>query len=874
MWLWVNRFFCFLCLVIIPAFTAEVQAQSAIPESDQQKIEIYLGERRTLAVDGTEAFVADEDILQVEKIVENKITVTAVRGGKTQILFWKDGVLHFLDIEVKVPPSLSVGAMGPRFQGTKPYFIYEVQNTSSFSKSSFFKNPGTSHLLQMEDPVRSNARLRSSFGIRHDSLETPDWTAALVSYQSPTRYLTFGQTSTSLSRAGNEALLGTSFLGSNLTFKTPLKTRFQKELNLFGGVRPSLNLLESDTQNQIYGASASIIRYTTGKQKPDLANVSVFTYQPYASNQFKPGGLAEAQYRWGKNFSLGGSALRADGGISGMLQPFWESERTLSSLKYSFIQNGLKVPLAQPLANDLHRYTFFHQHMLKDKVSAVGASFAQDYSIQALDSIMPSSQNTRGTLYYRKQKAFQRGYGLQYGMSHSSYLDTEILLNTMAANYTHPVKPGNYFQHNLGFTRGDLSIAINQVTASSSFTHEGPSLRSTTSLGMLVNRGDSRIDSIIFNESFIWNFKHGFYQMGFGYLKADARDGNHQFQFSPSWNYYLATTHLITVGTNFLILAGDPRETFGNFNIRYRYLFGPGVQPDSLFKNIFKGGMNQPVLGQVFMDRNYSDYFDEGDTPLSGVPVRLGDKIVNTDAAGRFNFSNVRSGQYVLSLDPNSLGLQQPVDLAYYQNVEVKGRQPLEVPIAVTVKKADLRVKVRMDVNGNGEIDEEDPVYMWPKLLVTMPTGERRRVSMSSGEAIVRGVDPGQVIVALDSNDVPDTVEIHGPLEQSLTITAAESLEAQFLVSPLRTVRGRLMLEKYKLKKAFVVIGGSRSEVDEQGFFWVKNIPAGTHIPHLENSQKLCLKNPQALDIPAGPFTEIVNYTVTNECSPSPSSPW
>ncbi len=835
-----------------------------------------------MTLEGTDvsgAFVADEDILHVESVAGNKITVTAMRGGKSQILFWREGSLQFLDVVVRVPPSLTSAVVGPRFQGTKPYFTYEVQNTSHFSKSTFFTDPGTAHTLQMDDPIRSHGRLRANFGMRHDGLETPEWVGALVSYQDPTRYLTFGQTATILGRVGNDVISSTAFLGSNLSFRSVLRSRsrFQRELNIFGGVRPSLKLLDSDTSNQIFGTTASAIRYIPGRQKPDVVTVSAFAYQPLGIESYKPSVLAEGQYHLTKDFSLGLSALRVDGGVSGMANPFWETDRSTSSLKYSYIQHGLRIPLAAPTYNDLHRYSFFHQHLLTDRSSTVGGSVSQDFSFQKDNPLFPDSNNLRGTLYYRKQQAFQRGYGVQYGISRSAYLATKILLNSVAVNHTHPVKPGNYFQHNLAYTRGDLSILMNQVTASSSFTHEGPALRSTTSLGTLINRGDSRIDSIFFQESFLWNFRHGFYQMGFGYLKADVSNGNHQFQFSPSWNYYLASNHLVSLGTNFIILAGDPRETIGALNLRYRYLFGPGVEKESPFRNMFRGGMNQPVQGNLFIDRNYSAYYDEGDTPLAGIPVRLGDRIVSTDASGRFEFSNVRSGQYLLSLDPNHLGIQQPVDIASQQNINIGGRstqtQPVEVPIPVTVRKAEIHVKVFMDVNGNGDIDAEDPVYLWPKVLVSLPSGEQRRVSMNSGEAIVRGIDPGLAKISLDPSDIPDTVEISGPLEKDVTVSHVENLDVDFLVTPLRMVRGRLSFpEGYKrTKKLFMTIGESRSEIDAEGYFWVKNLRVGAQKPYLSGDKNLCLENAQALEVPQGPYMEIIDYRAANGCAASPS---
>ncbi len=838
---------------------------------------MYLGERKTISLDGTDAFVADEDVLNVESVQENKITVTAMRGGKTQILYWKNGALTFLDVAVQVPPSLSSGFIGPRFRGNKPYFTYEVQNTSHFSKSTFFDQPGTAHTFQMEDPVSSVGRLRSTFGIRHDGLDTPQWNTALVSYQDPTHYFTFGQTATILGRVGNEALMGTSFVGSNLSFRTPLvsRSRYQKEMIFFGGVRPALSLLDLNTQNQIYGSTVSAVRYIPGRQKADIWSLSGFAYQPLATDAYKPSVLGEGQWHFSKDVSLGLSALKADGGVSGMMNPFVETDRSTSSLKYSFIQHGLKTPLAAAITNDLHRYSLFHQYVLGDRSSTVGGNVAQDFSLQKDDSGVPSSNNLRGSVYFRKQKAFLRGYGLQYGVSRSSFLGNHILLNTLSGNYTYPIKPGNYFQHTLTLTKGDIDLNLQQVMASSSFTHEGHALRSTTSLSTLFSRGDSANESLFFQESFLWNFKHGFYQMGFGYVKADLRDGNHQFLFSPSWNYYLASTHLISLGTNFVILAGDPRETIGTFNVRYRYLFGAGVEKDSLFRNVFKGGLNQPVQGNLFIDRNYSAYYDEGDVPLAGVPVWLGNNKVVTDAAGHFQFYNVKSGNYPLSFDPNNLGIQQPIDVASYQNIDVGGRQSVDVPIPVVYKKAQAHVKVYMDANDNGEIDSKDPIYLWPKVLVHLASGEQRKVSMNSGEAVVKGLEPGSVVIALDAVDIPDTVDIEGPLEQTITVSQTEDLEVNFLVSPVRSIRGQIIFPKNfkKPKNMNVVLGESVSSVDDQGYYWIKKIHPGTYMMRIEGVKGMCLKDNQPIVIPEGPLSGTMNNTLTNDCSLSPSSP-
>ncbi|MBI4411421.1 MAG: hypothetical protein HY541_02930, partial [Deltaproteobacteria bacterium] len=290
-----------------PVEPAQPVSPSASPEplAPPLPIEVNVGQKIIVGLDGIGFFVSDDTIISIEEMPPNRVAVTGLKGGNAQILFWKEGVLSVREVTVMIPPIFSGGATTLQFRGNRPFFIYDFANFSSFSEDKFYQSPSYNHTLVANSPL-GKGRLSSSTIFRHAPGEAESLERALVTYQDSSRHFWFGETSGNVSRLG--IFSSASVFGSLLRFdpKTPLFGGFSQEINVFGGFEPPNNLLQTEIENQVYGANYSLTRYIPGKIRPDFANASFFVYQPGENETFKLGGVAEANYHLGDFFSLGG----------------------------------------------------------------------------------------------------------------------------------------------------------------------------------------------------------------------------------------------------------------------------------------------------------------------------------------------------------------------------------------------------------------------------------------------------------------------------------------------------------------------------------------------------------------------------------------
>ncbi len=75
---------------------------------------------------------------------------------------------------------------------------------------------------------------------------------------------------------------------------------------------------------------------------------------------------------------------------------------------------------------------------------------------------------------------------------------------------------------------------------------------------------------------------------------------------------------------------------------------------------------NSGIYGIAFYDANGNSKFDEGDVPVRGISISIGEKETVTDSEGRYFFRGLKKGKYTLSFDINT------VPLSYIPQVPVK----------------------------------------------------------------------------------------------------------------------------------------------------------------------------------------------------------
>jgi hypothetical protein len=838
---------------------------------DPSKIVVEIGERKTVDIDGVSPFVADDSVLGLEEITTSRVRLTGVAGGITQIFFWKDGLLKELNVEVTVPPLFSSQRIGPQFKSNKTYFVYDLQNSSSFSKDGFFIDPIYSHSLTSETSFLGGKRLRSLVQFQHRGNDSSDITNGSLLYEDRGKRVLFGNASTSLTRVVSEALSGASFLGSEIKFRNPFGPKdYQRELNFFGGIRKPRDFLDIAISQQIYGANYSFFKYLPNASQPNLANMSFFSYQSEGSDSFHIGAALEGIYYIKPSISLASGIVRGEGGIATVFAPTFENKNGSTFVRYLYINHGLRAIGGTPFQNDEHRYQIRTQHLFSDKISQLEGSVFHSISLKKGDSDIPTNDNFFGQVAFRRGYAFHNSYGLQYGFGRSDSNHVTSISNTLAGNYTHSINQESYFTHSLGYSRSDQSSSSNQINATSSFNVENEKFRSASSVTGSFFRGTTNNESLFILENMEWQWNAIVFKTGFSYQKANIRDSLHQIIFSPTVSYRPTSVHSITMNSSAIFSLGNRNRFNGNLGLNYQYFFGPGIESDSLLKKIMRKRARSNVEGDLFLDKNYDSYLDNDDLPLVGIPILLDGKETKTDDKGHFIFPLVKEGAHELQLDDQSLGIDYPIEVIKKQSFYLGGKQTYQIPIPVTHKKASISVKCLIDVNTNGIEDGDDTSLNIPKVLLEQGSIQREIFANLYG-FVIKGVALGEAVVDIDPMDVPEGMDILGPYRQRLVIEDDDDYSLTFLFSPLRSIRGQVIMPKeVQISHLRISYGEHSSTIDKDGYYWIQDLSNGNHILTIHNlPSSVCIREDHRapLHVPKGSFFMERQINLTTDCS-------
>jgi len=866
------------------------QAQvTDLTDPAHQKIQINIGETKAIPIEGEGAFSSDDTVFDMKELRPGEIVITGLGGGNAQLFYWKEGVLTYLAIEVLVAPTLQTTSIGPHFLGNRSYFLYQFQNNSSFSQKTFFQLPTYSHFLTGNIPLFANGgHLQSSFGFQHQGDQQGRIPAGSLVYQDRRRIFLYGQSSVSLSRLGAEAFSGASFLGSTMKFSSlQPSSNISHEFQIFGGVKQPQDLLKIKAEEPVYGLNYFLSRFIPDTLFPDFFNVSFLGYQPQPleNHRFYPAGLVEGNYHFDHALSLGTGFTMGKGGYTAVLSPALEKEGNLTSARYVYVHAGLQALQASIVENDEHRYRIQHQRLLGDHKTFLAASFAQEISLQKTGSQKPASDNLNSAFSFRRQFSFQKSYGFQYSFGRSHVSGVTALNNGLSTFLNYPLTQTSFVSHGVGYSRSDLSSSSQQVNFFTALTSESRHMRSSTLLDSSLVRGVSPNESLGLQENLQFSFSRGQLQMGFAYQKSNLRDGNHQLQWTPLFLYQVTNTHALTLNGSMSWVLGDIKQMNGGVGIGYRYFFGPGVERDSPLKLITRSVGRAPVEGDIFLDKNFDGYLNEGDEPLTDFPISLDGHETRTSSQGHFVFPKVKSGEHTLALNQENLekagiGNENEFDFVQKFNMTTDGREKRQVTVPVSFKKASLRVRLVMDVNGNGKVDGEDSSVSLPKIFFQNATSQPRKVVVIGGEARIRGLEKGEVTVSLDSLDFPENLDLFGSLEQKISVTDYQDYEIIFLFLPVRSIRGKIVVPETSLtqkpssllKKMSVKLGEVSSSVDAEGFYWLKKLPAGEYPLEVKNlPPSYCIDKvvPSVIKIPEGPYVQNFIIPLKTDCAES-----
>ena len=115
-----------------------------------------------------------------------------------------------------------------------------------------------------------------------------------------------------------------------------------------------------------------------------------------------------------------------------------------------------------------------------------------------------------------------------------------------------------------------------------------------------------------------------------------------------------------------------------------RYSFGGNEQPNLLGRHNGKQGSGT-LRGRLFLDENNDGLAQENEAGLQGITVYLDSVFATiTDSQGRFQFSNVTTGDHHIFVDQSVLPLPWTLRGKEFFNLSIKLRKTTEVEIPVT----------------------------------------------------------------------------------------------------------------------------------------------------------------------------------------------
>ncbi len=163
------------------------------------------------------------------------------------------------------------------------------------------------------------------------------------------------------------------------------------------------------------------------------------------------------------------------------------------------------------------------------------------------------------------------------------------------------------------------------------------------------------------------------------------------------------------------------------------------------------------LSGKVYQDIDLNGRFDPGvDKPQAGVQVRVdGSYYEVSDSNGDFRVENVTAGEHLVYLDLLSVRADLTLLTGAQQTVSLRSGRDMIVDFRL-VRTGRLRGVVWMDLNGDGKIDEGEPIL--PDIRVVTGSG-RDTLTDAQGEFILGDLPPGEHVVLIDEKTLPENAK-------------------------------------------------------------------------------------------------------------------
>jgi hypothetical protein len=257
-----------------------------------------------------------------------------------------------------------------------------------------------------------------------------------------------------------------------------------------------------------------------------------------------------------------------------------------------------------------------------------------------------------------------------------------------------------------------------------------------------------------------------------------------------------------------------------------RYLFDTGMSWEPSAK----------LSGVVFQDLNADGQQQAGERGLPQVKVLAGaDREALTDAGGRFYLGSIRGRHTDVAVDlattPQGYMPTSPSTL------EIDLSRPPPTPLFFGfVAQSELRVRVFIDAEGNGQYDATDVPL--ESIRISLEDGTTVATDRS-GWAFFRGISPGAYTVTLKVDDLASGYVPATAPSQAEMLRAGEPVLVDFPVGAHRSIGGRVYVDRDRnaryddepvVSDVTVCLDGSRRvKTREDGRYLFKDVTAGLH---------------------------------------------
>lgn len=856
-------------------------------QNQSTNFNLEYGQSKVIAIDGQAPFASDDTILRVDQVDPMHIRVTALTGGVGQVLYYKNGELKSININITSPTQFVSKSLAAKFISNTPYFVYNFGSSGSYMLENFRMNPAYSHSLLFAYPYNQSS-FTGSVSVQNQNLDSAEVRATGVQYRyyTPHFVMELGQTvGTTLSQANNNligspALEGGRLQFQNFMFTKMAKTRWLENLQIFGGVQSPLSLADSSTQNKSFGFAYTIqqpqdiqlnTEHTIQHTRSTFANLSTIAFQPEGYSDFHLAGLIEENYNLPNSpYSIGSSTNITDnGGYASRAFAAYDRENSNLQVFFAYVDQAL-LDINLESQDQAIGFGGSGSFYFPNSQFYLGTNVIQTFTY-------PTGGNSDTHDFFANINVGRflstvSGYGLGYGINRQQDEASTTFIHNFSANLTYKLGFNLSAAHNVIYTLSDEDNTTHQVINDYDLTYELTRAIYRLSAANIIKEGNGSFQnlrlSLLTRQQ--WTQAHSM-EATLTYLRPNFDTALHNLTFALRSNYNLTSTHSINTGLSLFDYWDRVHTIGGDFGVNYSHIFGPGVRPDPIHRKFGGQSPRKGIKGAVFLDNNYNGILDTGDIVKANVPVTLdGKKKTFTNAQGLFLFSGIKTGPHKILVDPKTLAPNETLDgdTEYLLTVDDALDNAL---MAYQIHRATIHVRLALDSNNNQKDDPEDAIGTLPTILLVDSSNKETTIS-GRGQATFRGIEKGNYTVKLDPGIIPDTYEILDALEKPISIDAYEPYTISFLFRPVRTLSGRITGPegiKTFLPKLKVLLGDITANVDQEGYYWVNDIPVGKYALQISNLPPgWCLPPEYQLHIaiPAGAFVENDNLILSNTC--------